>query len=35
MEAYIDEMVVKSKEVFEHLAVLDEVFSVLRKFKLC
>ena len=34
MEAYIDDMVVKSKEVTEHLANLDEVFSILRKFKL-
>ena len=35
MEAYIDDMVVKSKEVSEHLVDLDEVFSVLRKYKMC
>lgn len=34
MEAYINDMVVKSKEVLEHLVDLDEVFSILRKFKL-
>lgn len=34
MEAYINNMVVKSKEVLEHLVDLDEVFSILRKFKL-
>ena len=34
MEAYIDDTVVKRKEVSEYLADLDEVFSILRKFKL-
>ena len=34
MEAYIDEMVVKRKQVIEHLADLGEVFSVLREHKL-
>ena len=35
MEAYIDDMVVKSKQVVEHLADLGEVFSVLREHRLC
>ena len=30
VEAYIDDMVVKSKRVSEHLEDLSEVFSVLR-----
>ena len=34
MEAYIDDMVIKSRQVEEHLADLGEVFSVLRKHKL-
>ena len=34
-EAYINDMVVKSKEVEEHLANLGETFSTLRKHKLC
>ena len=34
MEAYIDDMVVKSKKVEEHLANLGETFSVLRVHKL-
>ena len=34
MEAYIDDMVVKSKKVEEHLADLGETFSTLRKHKL-
>ena len=36
MEAYIDDMVVKSKKVEEHLALanLGETFSVLREHKL-
>ena len=34
MEAYINDMVVKSGKVFEHLGDLDEVFLVLRKYKL-
>ena len=35
MEAYIDDMVIKSRQVEEHLADLRETFSVLRKHKLC
>jgi len=35
VEAYVEDMVVKSKEVSEHLGDLNEVFSVLRKYKLC
>ena len=35
MEAYIDDMVIKSRQVKEHLANLGEVFSVLREHKLC
>ena len=34
MEAYINDMVVKNKQAFEHLSDLEEVFSVLRKHKL-
>ena len=34
MEAYIDDMVVKSKQVIKHFADLGEVFSVLREHKL-
>ena len=34
MEAYIDDMVVKSKKVEEHLAHLGETFLVLREHKL-
>ena len=34
MEAYINDTVVKRKEVSEYLADLNEVFSILRKFKL-
>ena len=34
VEAYIDDMVVKSKKVYEHLGDLDEVFTVLRKLRL-
>ena len=34
VEAYVNNMAVKSKEVSEHLVDLDEVFSILRKFKL-
>ena len=34
VEAYIDDMVVKSKQVTEHLSDLGDVFSVLRKYKL-
>ena len=35
MEACIDDIVVKSRQVVEHLADLGETFSVLRKHKLC
>ena len=35
MEAYIDDVVVKSKKVDEHLADLGETFSMLREHKLC
>ena len=34
MEAYIDDMVVKSKQVVEHLVDLGETFSILREHKL-
>ena len=34
IEAYIDDMVIKSGVVEEHLADLEETFSVLRKHKL-
>ena len=34
MEAYINDTIVKRKEVSEYLADLNEVFSILRKFKL-
>ena len=34
VEAYIDDMVIKSKQVEEHLADLREVFSVLREHRL-
>ena len=34
MEAYIDDMVINSRQVEEHLADLEEVFSVLREHKL-
>ena len=34
MKAYIDDMVVKSKEVSKHLKDLKDVFLVLRKHKL-
>ena len=35
VEAYIDDMVVKSKQVSEHLKDLKDVFSMLRRHKLC
>ena len=35
MEVYIDDMVVKSKKVEEHLTDLGETFLVLREHKLC
>ena len=34
MEAYTDDMVIKSRQVEEHLADLGKIFSVLRKHKL-
>ena len=34
MEAYINDMAVKSKEESEHLTVLGEIFAILRKHKL-
>ena len=35
VEAYIDDMVIKSKQIEEHLVDLGEVFSLLREYKLC
>lgn len=35
VEAYIDNMVMKSKKTFEHLGDLEEEFLILRKHKLC
>ena len=35
IEVYIDDMVVKSKEVFEHVGDLTSIFGILRKHKLC
>ena len=35
VEVYIDDMVVKSKLVFEHLADLANIFKILRGHKLC
>ena len=34
IEIYIDDMVVKSKMVFEHLGDLQTIFEILRKYKL-
>ena len=34
IEVYIDDMVVKSKMVFEHIGNLDNIFEILRKHKL-
>ena len=34
VEVYIDDMVVKSKLVSEHLAVLSNIFEILRRHKL-
>ena len=34
IEVYIDDMVVKSKLVFEHLRDLDDIFGILRKYRL-
>ena len=35
VKAYIDDMVIKSKQIEEHLVDLGEVFSLLREYKLC
>jgi len=35
MEAYIDDMMIKSRQIKEHLTDLGDVFSVLREYKLC
>ena len=35
IEVYIDEMVVKSKVVSEHVGDLENIFEILRKHKLC
>ena len=35
LKAYIDDMVVKNKQVFQFLRDLDKVFSILRKHLLC
>jgi len=35
VEVFINDMVVKSKKVSKHLTDLDEVFTVLRKHRLC
>lgn len=34
MEVYMDDMLVKSVKVAEHLVYLDEMFNILRKHKL-
>ena len=34
IEAYIDDMVIKSRQVEEHLANLGEIFSILKEHKL-
>ena len=34
IEVYIDDMVVKSKVVFEHMGDLGNIFEILRKHKL-
>ena len=35
IEVYINDMVVKSKAVFEHMGDLGNIFEILRKHKLC
>ena len=35
IEVYINDMVVKSKVVFEHVGDLKNIFEILRKHKLC
>ena len=35
IEVYIDDMVVKSKLVSDHLRDLSDIFEVLRKYRLC
>jgi len=34
VEAYIDDMIVKSKEEIDHLSSLGDIFAILRKHKL-
>ena len=35
IEIYIDDMVVKSKVISEHLGDLRDIFEILRSYKLC
>ena len=35
IEVYIDDIVVKSKVVSEHVGDLENIFEILRKHKLC
>ena len=35
IEVYIDDMVVKSNVVFEHVGDLENIFEILRKHRLC
>ena len=35
IEVYIDDIVVKSKVVFEHMGDLGNIFEIMRKHKLC
>ena len=35
IEVYIDDMVVKSKVVFEHVGDLGNIFEILRKHEMC
>ena len=35
IEVYIDDMIVKSKEVSDHVGDLGNIFGILRKHKLC
>jgi len=35
IEVYIDDMVVKSRVVSEHVGDLGDIFGILRKYKLC
>lgn len=34
MDAYIDDIVVKSKKMEEHIRALEDMFGVLRKYKI-